>query len=222
VYRVYHELLLADAEHPYQSEPLPIPLGNDPTRPSALVSDGLNRFSVSPFGPLTRVRWTDCFGDANVGAADCLAMKGFSVATHTLAEGVEVDVYNLHAEAGSTERDEELKVDNFRQLADFILEHSAGRAIIFGGDTNLHTGRSEHAAIWNLFREETGLEDVCELLDCGADDHKIDKFALRSSDTLALEALDHEFVREKFVRPTDGQPLSDHPPLVVHIQWTTH
>jgi hypothetical protein len=221
VTEVYHELLAAEAEHPHQSEPAPIPFGMDPARPTALLSDGLNRFSNSPFGVLTRVAWADCFGGldpSDGGASDCLAFKGFSVATHQLADGVDVDVYNLHGEAGSTETDQMLSEADFVQLADFILEHSDGRAILLGGDTNLHTDEADDAAIWETFQQATGLLDVCDMLDdC---ETSIDKIALRSNDAVALEALSHELPRAEFTRD-DGESLSDHAPTAVQVRWST-
>ena len=78
--RVFHDLLIADVDHPYLSTPKPVPLGTNPARPSALLSDGLNRMSRFPFGDVTRVMWPNCFGGADTsdgGAADCLAEKGF-------------------------------------------------------------------------------------------------------------------------------------------------
>jgi endonuclease/exonuclease/phosphatase (EEP) superfamily protein YafD len=182
----------------------------------------LNRFSEFEFGELTRVAWEGCFGgldESDGGAADCLSQKGFSVATHVLGEGVEIDVYNLHAEAGSTPQDRTLSAADFVQLAAFIEAHSEGKAIVLGGDTNLHTDRPEHDATWTTFREATGLVDVCATLDCGADDNEIDKFAYRNSEGLSLSPLEHRFEREKFVRP-DGGPLSDHDALTVRFEWT--
>ncbi len=44
-YAVYHNLLAADDHHPFKSTPLPLPLGTNSARSSALVSDGLNEFS---------------------------------------------------------------------------------------------------------------------------------------------------------------------------------
>jgi hypothetical protein len=94
-FNVYHDLLAAEARHPHHSTPMPVPLGQNPIRPSALLSDGLNEFSNFPFGETTRVMWEGCFGALGAndgGASDCGALKGFSVAVHTLAPGVEVDV----------------------------------------------------------------------------------------------------------------------------------
>jgi poly(3-hydroxybutyrate) depolymerase/protocatechuate 3,4-dioxygenase beta subunit len=220
---VYHEVLVSQVTHPYLSTPAPAPLGSNPERPTAIVSDGLNRMSRFPFGELTRVMWPNCFGGADTsdgGAGDCLSEKGFSVATHELASGVEVDVYNLHAEAGNTELDRQYRAEGFAALADVINQRSAGRAVIVGGDYNLNTDREIDGQIFADFLAATGLSDVCQVVDCGADSHRIDKFAFRSGGGVTLEALDHRFEREKFVRPTDGAPLSDHPALAVTFRWT--
>lgn len=221
---VYHDLLAAEALHPYQSVPMPIPFGTDPKRPQAVLSDGLNRFSQTEFGELTKVRWEDCFGSFDTkdgGAADCLAIKGFSVARHVLAPGIEVDIYNLHGEAGGTDADQALSAAGFEQLATFVNEHSAGRAVILGGDTNLHNDPGEpDEAVWDGFQATTGVIDVCTVVDCGADDTQIDKFAFRSSENLTIEPLSHSFEREKFVRPTDQAPLSDHDALAVRFRWS--
>ena len=66
-------------------------------------------------------------------------MKGFAMVTMTLPSSGLVDVYTLHAEAGGTAEDQRLQGEDFTQLAEFIAATSAGRAVILGGDTNLHT-----------------------------------------------------------------------------------
>jgi hypothetical protein len=160
------------------------------------------------------------------GATDCSAHKGFSVATTQLAPGVEVDVYNLHGEAGNAEPDRQASRAGYAQLAAYINQRSTGRAIIFGGDTNLHTDvpakRPEWAwgnDVWADFLAATGLHDVCETVDCGEDAGMIDKFAFRSSADVRLLAESHAFERDKFTRPTDGEPLSDHEALAVGFRW---
>ena len=219
---VFHDILAAQAHHPFQSTPAPCPLGNNPARPSALVSDGLNEFSTFEFHALTRVPWDGCFGalGASEGGSDCGAMKGFFVAVHVLSPGIEVDVYDLHGEAGSTASDQRLQEDGFRQLAAFINDFSAGHAVILGGDTNLHTeSTNPDAAIWQGLLATTGLSDVCQSVDCGTDRTIIDKFAFRSSDAVTIAPLSHRFERDKFVGP-DGKPLSDHDALAVRFRWT--
>jgi hypothetical protein len=199
---------------------MPVPLGSDPTRPEALLSDGLNEFSRIEFDPtkIEHVRWSKCFGDATTGAADCLATKGFTRTVHVLAPGVELDVYNLHGEAGGTPEDEPLKQLDFEELAGYVNAHSVGRAIILGGDTNLHTDETYAGGIWQTFRTATGIVDVCETVECGTDAHDIDKFAYRSSDRLEIQPLSHDVEAAKF--SYSGGDLSDHEPLAVRFRWT--
>jgi hypothetical protein len=218
----YHDDLVGQVDHEYLSVPAPPPLGSDPRRPDALVADGLNRMARFPFGEITREMWTDCFGGLDTsdgGAADCASQKGFSVARTEIAPGVEVDVYNLHAEAGSTPRDEELSAADFEQLAAFIDEYSARRAVIVGGDFNLHTDEEPDRSIFDTFLAATGLTDVCAAVDCGDDAARIDKFVFRSGGGVEIEARAHRFEREKF-RRADGEPLSDHDALAVNFAWS--
>lgn len=246
----YHHEIVAEADHPHRSEPAPHPYGTDLRRfPSGpiLISDGLNRLSRFPFGELERQMWAECYGEFAVeavetivgeaglsdlvdeaglgevvdgGASDCSAQKGFSVARTELADGVEVDIYNLHAEAGSGPADREARAAGFGQLADFIDDHSRDRAIILGGDTNLHSTDPDRpdGDVWDEFQIATGVLDVCSVVDCGDDDGEIDKFAFRSGDGVELRPLSHRFERERFERD-DGEPLSDHDPLAVRFHW---
>jgi len=212
--RVYHELLEVDAIHPYRSEPLPLPLGSNPERPSALVSDGLNRFSQFPFGELIRQQWLGC--DNNSG--DCLAFKGFSAARTELAPGVCVDVYNLHGEAGNDEGDQNLKDMNTRDLVAFMDVFSVGRAVILGGDFNMRLRRSHDAANLDYLTTQTGVSDACIALGI-VDEEAIDKFFFRSSDTVTLTPTSCRLETDIFVTP-EGGPLSDHDPLAVGFAWS--
>jgi hypothetical protein len=232
----YHERLRAEATHEHRSgrHPGPADAGLDPaTRPELLVGDGLGFLSRFPFvsrQPLddtVRRAWSGCFGGFDTsdgGAGDCLAMKGFAMVRLALQPGVSVDLYTLHAEAGGTARDQELQAADFDLLADYIEQHSEGHAVILGGDTNLHTD-SDHpdasggadTEIWESFLERTGLTDACDALDCAETD-SIDKIAVRGGDDVTLTPTSHDFPRERFTAP-DGEDLSDHPPLVVEIEW---
>jgi hypothetical protein len=218
----YHDDLISQVDHEYLSTPATPPLGTDPRRPEALVADGLNRMSRFRFDEVTREMWEGCFGSLDTsdgGAADCPSQKGFSVARTELAPGVEVDVYNLHAEAGSTPRDVELSAADFEQLAEFLNEFSARRAVIVGGDFNLHTDEEPDRTVFDTFLDATDLTDVCEVVDCGDDADQIDKFVFRSAGGVELDVLDHRFERDKF-RRSDGEPLSDHDALAVTFSWS--
>jgi hypothetical protein len=240
--RVYHELLVANTNHPYKSISAPVPLGNSTEanqRPScladgvvALLSDGLNLFSRLFFDrtQTTHVRWSDAYGGADFGAADCLADKGFSVTTLRLGPGAEVDVYNLHGEAGRDAQELPMLRRDFEvELAQYISASArAGRAVILGGDTNLHTERNVSASnpdreIWENFLAATGLIDVCNTavtsITCGLseDGNIIDKFAYRSGTVVSVTPLSHAFEIEKF-RYSAGS-LSDHDPVAVRFAW---
>ena len=221
----YHARLRAKVDHPYRSErhPGPEAVGIDVAtdRPMLQVGDGLGILSRFPFDEFRRVPWKTC-GES---AADCLAMKGFAMARVELASGLNVDVYNLHADAGSEDSDIAARVAGFEQLASYIREHSDGHAIILGGDTNLHTDPGsddpldrEDARLWKTFLERSGLLDVCAALNC-EDSTRIDKFAFRSAETIELEPLSWKFEVERF-RDAGGEPLSDHDALAVRWRWS--
>jgi hypothetical protein len=221
----YHRRLRSEVTHSHQSEQHPGPeaVGLDVAtqRPNLQVGDGLGLLSRFPFDEFRRVPWNTC----GEGAADCLAMKGFAMARIEVAPGIVVDVYNLHADAGSQEDDKAARIDGYAQLARYIEENSAGHAIILGGDTNLHTDpdsdrpdRREEAALWQEFLTRTGLTDVCDALDC-EDSTRIDKFAFRDGNGVVLEPLSWTFEVEKFV-DAEGKALSDHDALAVRWRWT--
>jgi endonuclease/exonuclease/phosphatase (EEP) superfamily protein YafD len=225
----YHERLRAEATHEHRSaqHPGPEAVGIDPAARGMFVGDGNGVLSRLPFTGNTRVPWTGCFGGADTadgGAGDCLAMKGFAMVTMTLPSGALVDLYTLHAEAGGTAEDQRLQGEDFAQLADFIAATSAGRAVILGGDTNLHTDGTHPDAegqadtvIWQEFLAATGLTDACTATAC-PDTGSIDKIAYRSGDGVRLTATSHTMPRARFTAP-DGEALSDHPPVVVEFTW---
>lgn len=221
----YHIRLRAMTDFPYQSErhPGPEAVGIDVAteRPQLFTGDGLGLLSRFPFDEFRRVPWQMC----GAGAADCLAIKGFAMARVTLADGVVVDVYDLHADAGGGDDDVAARASGFEELAAYMEQNSAGHAIILGGDTNLHTepdsddaGNREDARVWQAFLERTGLIDVCDALAC-ADSTRIDKFAFRSDGGITLEPLSWTFEASTFVDPA-GETLSDHDPLAVRWRWT--
>jgi hypothetical protein len=226
----YHARLTADVTHQYRSSRHPGPAAAglvEATRPTQQVGDGLGMLSRFLITDEKRIAWKGCFGGLDTsdgGAGDCLAMKGFGVATMQLAPGVEVDVYNLHGEAGGTAEDQRLQRDDYDELAAYINANSKGRAIILGGDTNLHTDPAHPDAegdadtkIWRAFLRRTGLRDSCAAVGC-EETGDIDKIAFRSTPRLTLTPRSHDFPADDFKAP-DGEDLSDHDPLVVEFRW---
>jgi hypothetical protein len=142
----------------------------------------------------------------------------------TLAKGVVVDVYDLHGEAGSNAQDQKLQADDYAQLAAFITAHSAGHAIILGGDTNLHIEADPDkpqdvadAKIWASFLTATGLTDSCEPASCD-DTARIDKFAYRDGGGVELGVVRRTVETKRFTGE-DGEQLSDHQALSVTFGW---
>ena len=214
--RVYHEILVAASTQPFRSIPVPLPLGSDPERPSALVSDGLNRFSRFRFDDVIRQRWVNC----HESSADCLSLKGFSVARTTLPGGASIDVYNLHNEAGNDPQDEVIRDENITQLVAFIDSFSTGQALIVGGDFNLHSDTEPDSTQFQRLLNKAGLTDVCTPLNC-SEPGRIDKFLFRSSVAVTLTPTSWHFETDIFVDGL-GEPLSDHDPLAVRFQWSSN
>jgi hypothetical protein len=80
------EIYGADTVHPHRTE----------TKGNVPFGDGLNTLSNYPWtAGLTRKKWDECW----IIEADCLTPKGFSFMRAAL-DGAEVDLYNLHADAG--------------------------------------------------------------------------------------------------------------------------
>lgn len=222
----YHADLVSQIDHPHQS--VKDTSGRDPYFFG--FGDGLNTFSRSPFSSFTRVMWTDCNGYFDA-ASDCLAPKGFTLARHTLAPGVEVDVYNLHAEAGGGAADVAARQSNLRQLYAFIEANSADRAVIVMGDTNSRYTRADD--ILPELVSAVGLTDVwvervrggvapgigaaltagCAAAPGGPDCETIDKIFYRSGGGVVLTPLSYQIPAE-FVDEA-GAPLSDHRPTSV-------
>jgi hypothetical protein len=212
--RVYHEILVAASDHEYKTEAAGQPLGSDPTRPTALLSDGLNVFSRFPLGETTRVAWRTCVDSDS----DCLAFKGFSMTTAQLADGLPVHVYDLHGEAGDTPADHTARDADIDQLLAFMNQHSRDVAIVMGGDFNLHTDREPAATQFARLLATGELKDACTELNCEFPG-SIDKLLFRSSEAVELTADSWSRERDKFVSDT-GQALSDHTPVAVRFVWT--
>lgn len=199
----YHDELSLDAEHPYQSEPLRV----------ATLGDGLNRFSTFAFEQLHRAAWQVCYGQVDSGS-DCLTPKGFSVARTELIDGVYVDIYNLHMDAGGGDEDIAAREAQTQQLLDEIAQRSQGVAVIVAGDTNMKQP-SEYLLVQLM--DEAGLEDGCRVLDCG--DERIDRILYRGTPQVRLTPADWR-VDLSFVDEM-GEDLSDHKAIGIDFSWSS-
>lgn len=212
----YTDLLRADADHEHRSQPHPGPAVSNPIgREGVAVGDGLNVLSRLPIGDLDRVPWSTCAP----ASADCLALKGFAATTLTLAEDVTVELVTLHLEAGGDPADDAARGADLDELAAYLDARAPDRAVIVGGDWNLRYRDEPDGTQLRTFLDETRLQDVCDVLDCGADADVIDRFVFRSGGGVTLSPTRHAFERATFVDAT-GAPLSDHDPLAVDWVWS--
>ncbi|UXY23246.1 jacalin-like lectin [Streptomyces cynarae] len=219
----YHAYLYASDSHPYRT----------PTSGGAGVGSGLNTLSAVPYDTddFERVHWNSCQYDSG----DCLTPKGFTFMRERLAEGVYVDFYNLHTNAGTNDGDLASRADNLNQLTDFIKTHSAGNAVVVMGDTNTRYTRSgdtiaEFAAAngltdaWvklvrggtppakgsdPLLCDENAVTNSCEV---------VDKILYRGSRLVSLGATAYNNEHTGFLTD-DGKMLSDHDPITATFSW---
>ncbi|MEU5108828.1 MULTISPECIES: jacalin-like lectin [unclassified Streptomyces] len=215
----YHAALYAGDDHPYRT----------PTSGGVPFGDGLNTLSDLPYDDFERVKWASCNG------TDCLTPKGFSLARLRLAEGVHVDVYNVHTNAGTTAADLAARRANITQLSDFIAANSAGNAVIVMGDTNTRytrsednirdlTGRNGLTDAWvQLVRGGSAPPAGSDALVCDPDHvtntcEVVDKVLYRSSPLLTLTATRYNNEHPDFLDDA-GEPLSDHYPHTVDFSW---
>jgi len=218
----YHAYLYAADDHAYRT----------PTSGGAGIGSGLNSLSHQPYSDLDRVTWKNCF----IGSGDCLTPKGFTFHRVRLAEGIYLDVYNLHADAGSTPGDEAARRANLAQLTAYIRTHSAGSAVLVMGDTNTrYTRPGDRIA---QFAADNGLTDAwvrlarggaapapgdpaltCPETDPGIECEVVDKILYRGSRLLTLDAVRYANLDADF-RDDDGVRLSDHFPIAADFTWT--
>jgi endonuclease/exonuclease/phosphatase (EEP) superfamily protein YafD len=216
----YHASLYANDKHPYRTA----------TSGGAAFGDGLNTLSDHPFEDFQRVKWKDCTG------TNCLTPKGFSLARVRLAEGVFVDLYNVHTNADSTDDALAARRANVQQLSDFIQANSAGNAVIVMGDTNTRYTRTGDNI--RTLLSENGLTDawvklvkggtppaqggdalVCDAAAPTDDCEVVDKVLYRGSKLLTLTATRYANDWKAFLR-SDGKHLSDHFPHAVDFSYT--
>lgn len=204
----YHDLLESKASHRCRS----VPMLQDPSL--VAMTDGLSRFSRFPFSDFARFAWNECSGRF-ICASDCLAPKGFTRARTRLADGAEVDVYNLHMDAGSCQGDLRVRGAQVQQLLEELSAYSSGRAVVVAGDFNLSPDRPEDEEVLNRLLSQASLRGACREVECR--DEGIDRVLYRSSAAVRLEPL--RWQRPDDFVDGDGVDLSDHRPVAVQLGW---
>ncbi|MCX4704475.1 jacalin-like lectin [Streptomyces sp. NBC_01373] len=216
----YHAALYAGDNHPHRTA----------TSGGVPFGDGLNTLSDHPFEDFERVKWNACTG------TNCLTPKGFSLARVRLAEGVFVDLYNVHTNADATDDALAARRANVEQLSDFIQANSSGNAVLVMGDTNTRYTRAGDNI--RTLIEENGLTDpwvklvkggtapaqgadalVCPTTAPTNDCEVVDKVLYRGSKLLSLNATRYNNEWASFLDSAGGN-LSDHFPHTVDFSYT--
>ncbi|WP_422755445.1 jacalin-like lectin [Micromonospora sp. WMMD708] len=216
----YHADLYATDQHPYRT----------PTSGGVPFGSGLNTLSNYPYSDFARVKWNSCNG------TDCLTPKGFTASRIRLAEGVYVDFYNAHPNAGTTDADLAARRSNISQLSAYVAANSAGNAVVLMGDLNVRYTRTGDnirdlvaanglTDVWvqqerggqppaagdpALVCDEANVTDACEV---------VDKILYRGNRLVNLTLNRYHNEHARFLTPTGG-PLSDHYPHAAWFDWT--
>lgn len=202
------------------------------------IGDGLNLMSDFVIEEFVRVQWEACFGTMGQDGSDCDTNKGFTFARVFLAEGVSVDVYNLHADAGQDEGSREARRKNIEQLVNYIqIQSPDGRPVVVLGDTNsLYTRVGDDnlqdlllgaglTDAWVQLRRSgivptagPEIDSGCATDPGGADCELVDKVLYRDGSQLAFAPSSYAALKEMFSDEKDAE-LSDHTPVAVTLDW---
>ncbi|TDZ53831.1 Sphingomyelinase [Colletotrichum trifolii] len=216
----YHASIYETDTHPFRTA----------TSGGVPFGSGLNTLSNFDWVEFERVKWNTC---SNASGADCLTPKGYTFLRARLAEGVYVDVYNLHTDAGTEPDDLTARNSNLHQVADAVTARSAGNAVLVFGDTNSRYTRTPDDI--DVFASQNGLTDAwlqlvrhgvtpAEETICGNPSttdfcETVDKAFYRGGPVVHLEATHYGYESSKFLQ-SDGNVLSDHNPITVNLTWS--
>lgn len=184
--------------------------------PGVFLQTGLVSFARSRLRAVSRASLGACSGWLG-GANDCLADKGFLRVRLALANGAEVDFWNLHLDAGRDESDRQARATQLENLATRVRSASGDGPLVIAGDFNLDAGDPADRALLERFTGALGLVDSgARAADDGAFAGKhIDYIFYRGGAGVALQAVEAGEAREFSDGPT---PQSDHPALFARIR----
>lgn len=166
---------------------------------------------------------------------DGLASKGIMLTRFDVGRGRTLDFYNTHLEAGSDEESNEVRRRQARQLIDMVREHSPKEhAVIVAGDLNMRAPERKNRTlapdyprnfeglsrqqIYEAITRELGLANAASISG-ESTSSLIDHLLFRSGLRLLLEPLAWKIKTQRFRSP-DGQPWSDHFPVIATFRAT--
>ncbi|KIY73689.1 hypothetical protein CYLTODRAFT_428268 [Cylindrobasidium torrendii FP15055 ss-10] len=226
----YHATLYAGDNHAYRT----------PTSGGVPFGSGLNTLSDFQYIDLDRVTWDDC----NSNNGDCLTPKGFTYARVRVSDGMYVDVYNAHTDAGSDDGDRTARKSNLAQVAAYAKVNSVGMPVAIFGDTNSRYSNAVDGASLRSLVSDLGATDawvsnirggvppalntdaiVCDfpfavgtsqatMVACEV----VDKILTRPGSAIELTTTSYTSENDAFVNAS-GYPLSDHYPISATVSW---
>ena len=150
------------------------------------------------------------------GANDCLASKGFLYVRLALGDGIAIDFYDTHLDAGDGAADRRVRATQLARLAAAIEEHSDGAPVIVAGDFNLRDDEPGERALLQSFLASLKLRDSgARLADPKQWPRRIDYIFYRSGGGVAVDAV----AAGEALEFVDGErPLRDHPALYARFR----
>ncbi|OUM60347.1 hypothetical protein PIROE2DRAFT_46344, partial [Piromyces sp. E2] len=218
----YNDELTSAIQFPYKTDFS----GNVP------FGDGLMTFSKFPLCVSTRVAWKDTHGFITDGA-DQMIPKGFLYSSIEIKPGYFIDIYNLHTDADTDEGSLAARRSNMAQLAEYINNRSAGKAVIVFGDTNSRYTREgdnfdetvlipcnlKDAWIQNVMGGVAPVKGDSLMVDqLGQKGEVVDKIWFRSGRNIDINAATFELLQTEFT-DANGNQLSDHYPITSRIDY---
>jgi hypothetical protein len=218
---VHHEELLVGAEHPL------VVRGNGP---QSLVPGyaswlcpwcGSGLTILADLAPerlleVERVPFGVCAGWI-FRRLDCWASKGILRVRLELAPGIEIDVYDLHLDAGMTGEDRYARARQLEIVRDHARRASEGRALVVAGDFNVWSALEDDHLRLEALIAELGLRRAA-VPPVTRGYPGVDRIYYRSGRDVRLEVLEAS-VEEAFV-DDEGRPLSDHAAIQARLRIT--
>lgn len=202
------------------------------TTQTPCIGAGLNTFSNFKLTQFERTVW-----DAYTGA-DCLSLKGFTFSKIEIEPGVTIDFYNLHCNAGGDQAAIDARRDKLFQFLNYLNAKSAGEPIVIMGEFNhkyTRLGDFTRVLLQQGFRDpwielinnnevpayDTTRLDNCFPINTGPFCEGVDKVFYRGNEEMEIELINYQYGDDdRFYYQGDlNQPLSDHSPLFVSIQY---
>lgn len=146
---------------------------------------------------------------------DCWASKGFLRVRLALAPGIELDVYDLHLDAGTASEDRRARSRQLETLRDHALRASAERAIVVAGDFNVWSALEDDHLRLEAFVAALGLRRAA-VPPVTRGYPGVDRIYYRSGGEVRVAvvgaSIEEEFVDE------EGAPLSDHAAIAARLR----